>query len=127
MTRTELNKFRAILIAKQTELLAAMGRRDGIAIERTPDALDQLIFAAERELSTRSLDRQSGLLRNVRAALDRIADGAYGACLECDEEINPKRLHAMPWATLCIHCQEKADGNPQRRIAFQENYLRDAA
>jgi DnaK suppressor protein len=127
MTRTEVHKFRGILTAKQAELLQAIGRRDGIAIERTPDALDQLLFAAERELTTRRLDRQSGFLRNVRAALGRIADGVYGTCLECDQEISHKRLHAMPWVTLCIDCQEKADGNPQLHIALQRNFLRDAA
>ena len=127
MTRTELNKFRTILTAKHAELARATGRRDGIAIERTPDALDEVQLATEREIITRNLDRGTKLLRNVRAALDQIAEGAYGTCLECDEEISHKRLHAMPWATLCIACQERADGNPLRSFAPQERFLRDAA
>src|SRR5262249_28450175 len=127
MTRTELNKFLAILTTKHAELARAMGRRDSIAIERTPDALDEMQLAAERELTTRSLEHQSRLLSNVRAALVRIAEGVYGTCLECDEEISHKRLRAMPWATLCINCQEQADRNPHRRFAHQENFLRNAA
>ena len=127
MTRAQINEFRAILTAKQTELARATGRRDGIAIERTPDVLDQLQFASERELTTRSLELQSRSLRNVRAALDRIADGTYGACLECDEEISHKRLQAVPWATLCIACQERADRTPRREFASQPTFLQDAA
>ncbi len=126
MTRTELNKFRTILTAKHAELARATGRRDGIAIERTPDALDEVQLATEREIITRNLDRGTKLLRNVRAALDQIAEGAYGTCLECDEEISHKRLHAMPWATLCIACQERADGTPQRSLAPQDRFLRAA-
>ena len=127
MNRNELNRFRTILTAKHAELARATGKREGIAIERTPDALEEVQFATDRELTTRSLERESRLLRNMRAALDRIADGTYGACLECDEEISHKRLHAMPWATLCITCQERADRTPQRRIASQERFLQEAA
>ena len=127
MTRTELNKFQAILTEKHVELAWAAGRREGIAIERTPDTLDQIQFAAARELITRTLERQSELLRNVHAALDRIVEGSYGTCLECDEEITHKRLEAMPWATLCIMCQESADRSPRGSFASQDGFLRKAA
>src|SRR5580700_8634858 len=116
MTRTELDNFRGILTAKQAELARATGKRDGIVIERTADAVDEVQLAAERELTTRGLERESRLLRNVRAALDRIGEGTYGACLECDEEISPKRLRAVPWAAFCITCQELADQDSQRRF-----------
>ena len=127
MNRTELNKFQAILNTKHAELARALGRRDGIAIERTADTLDEIQLAAERELTTQGLERESKLLRNVRAALGRIVDGAYGTCLQCDEEISKKRLQAVPWAALCIACQEHADGSPRPSVAFQETVLRDAA
>src|SRR5262245_26865877 len=127
MTKAEFNQFHTILTAKQKELARAAGRREGIAIERTADTLDETTLPAERELTTRSLEQGSRLLRNVRAALDRIADGTYGACLECEEEISQKRLRAMPWATLCITCQERADGNQQRRFGSSQRFLMDAA
>jgi DnaK suppressor protein len=127
MTRTELNKFQTILTAKHTELARATGKRDGIAIERTPDVVDEVQLAAEREMITRNLDRESRLLRKVRVALGQIAEGTYGTCLECEEEISHKRLNAMPWATLCITCQEQADRTQQRRFVPQERFLMDAA
>src|SRR5215472_3204016 len=111
MTKAELNKFKNILEAKQAELLQFIRNRDGIAIEKSPDALDEVQRAAERELAIRNLDRESNLLRNVRAALRRIDDGSYGVCLHCEEDINPKRLNAVPWAPFCIQCQEQYDKN----------------
>ena len=122
MTRTELDQFQAMLAAKQAEVARAMGRREGITIERSPDALDETRFAAERELSSRGLERESKLLRRIRAALDRIAAGNYGACLECEEEISHKHLRAMPWASLCTSCQEHADRNPEAGLRPAEGY-----
>ena len=72
MTKTELNKYRNILEAKQAELEQVIRNREAITIEKSPDALDEVQHAAERELAIRNLDRESGLLRNVRAALRRI-------------------------------------------------------
>lgn len=111
MTKTELNKFKNTLEAKQAELVSFVSNREGIAIEKSPDALDEVQHAAERELAIRNLDRESNLLRNVRGALRRIQDGTYGTCLHCEEEISPKRLAAVPWTAYCIQCQELADRN----------------
>src|SRR6202047_2810489 len=109
MSPTELNKYKTILEAKQTELSAGLRNREDIAIEKTPDALDEVQLAGERELAIRNLDRESNLLRNVRGALARMADGSYGICMHCEEDISPKRLNAVPWAAYCIQCQEIAD------------------
>ena len=111
MNQTEMNKYRAILEAKQAELSAGLRNREDIAIEKTPDALDEVQLAGERELAIRNLDRESNLLRNVKGALGRIADGSYGVCLHCEEEIKTKRLDAVPWTKYCIRCQEAADRN----------------
>ena len=56
-----------------------------------------------------NLDRESSLLRSVRAALRRIDDGSFGVCLHCEEDISVKRLAAVPWTAFCIQCQEIAD------------------
>jgi len=109
MNRTDLEKYKRILEAKLVELSDGQRNRDEILIEKTPDALDEVQLAGERELAIRNLDREASLLRNVRAALFRINDGSYGICLHCEEEIKPKRLDAVPWAGYCIRCQEAAD------------------
>jgi DnaK suppressor protein len=109
MTKAELDKLKTILEAKQAELSGALRNRDEIAIEKAPDALDEVQLAGERELAIRNLDRDSNMLRQIRRALARIADGTYGTCLHCEEEISPKRINAVPWAAYCIKCQEQVD------------------
>ena len=110
-------KFKAVQRALETKLKearAALGHRDGIIIEAAADPIDTTQQAADRELETQNLDRNAKLVREILAAMDRIKDESYGLCLQCDEEIAPKRLAAIPWAELCIHCQEKADGSSVR-------------
>ena len=109
MSKSEIDKFRTALVAKQTELAPRLRKRDGIVIEKTPDALDEVHLATERELMTRNLERESNVLREVGAALSRIQQGNYGICTNCDEEIGVKRLKAVPWTPLCIACQERND------------------
>ena len=122
MTKTELEKFKKILLEKQTELENFVRNRDGIAIEKAADAIDEVQHATERELAIRNLDRETILLRNVRGALRRIADGSYGVCMHCDEDINIKRLNAVPWAPFCIQCQEEAD---RQRADGEETFEED--
>ena len=59
----------------------------------------------DRELDY-TLEENSGhVLAEIDAALDRIANGTYGRCTNCDGQIPVERLEALPWATLCIECQ----------------------
>lgn len=127
MKQTELEKYKAVLEAKQAELATGLRNREDIAIEKTPDALDEVQLAGERELAIRNLDRESNLLRNVRAALARIADGSYGVCLHCEEDIKPKRLDAVPWAAYCISCQEAADRHEFETNESMDDLLLSAA
>ncbi len=105
----QLKKYAGMLQRKEAELIAGLNNREGLATEPEPDFFDEIQRAADRALLFESLDRSSALLRNVRAALARLADGSYGECLRCGEEITAKRLAAVPWAALCLQCQEQAD------------------
>jgi DnaK suppressor protein len=104
MTKNELNRFQNILISRVTELERLGGYRDGIQVERSADQLDEIQRASERALAVCNLDREYSQLRNARAALRRIQEGSFGTCQECDEDIHPKRLAAVPWATFCHYC-----------------------
>src|SRR5204863_6546627 len=107
MNKTDLEKYKKILEAKQQELARGLRNRDEIVIEKAPDALDEVQLAGERELAIRNLDRDSNMLRQIKRALGRIADGSYGICGHCEEDISPKRVNAVPWAAFCIRCQEQ--------------------
>ena len=93
--------------------------RDQVYIEQTADEMDQLQAATTRELTVQNLDRFARLRREIEAALRRLDNGNYGACLSCGENIEAKRLRAVPWATYCIKCQEIADRNG---LADHERY-----
>ena len=58
-----------------------------------------------------ALEGQAALVRQeiaaTTAALDRIADGTYGACVSCGAEISAGRLEASPEAALCIDCAQQ--------------------
>jgi len=108
-TPVDPREFKQILGRKQAELVQALRNRDDIAIEKSPDQMDELQHGATLELAIQNLDRESTLLRDVKAALERIHDGSFGACLQCEWPISPKRLAAVPWAPLCIVCQQAAD------------------
>lgn len=105
-----------ILERKEAELVQVLRKQDGIAIEKSPDPMDEVQYASERDLAIRNVDRDSNLLREVRAALRRIHDGSFGTCIECEWAISPKRLAAVPWAPRCIQCQDTADRAGQETL-----------
>jgi len=105
----EINGFQELLERKQADLLSVLRNRDGIAIEKSADQMDEIQYATERDLAIRNVDRESNLLRDVKDALRRIREGSFGACIECESAISPKRLAAVPWAAYCIQCQEAAE------------------
>lgn len=109
MTPAEIRAHQNRLEVKERELAQILRSRDGIAIERSPDQMDEIQYASERDLAIRNADRDSSILRQVKAALLRIRGGGFGECIECEGEIPTRRLAAVPWAARCIGCQETAD------------------
>jgi DnaK suppressor protein len=109
MERAEIERFKGILHALRNEISQPGRKRDEIAVENAPDTLDRVQGAAERDLAIRQIESDFSRLQSVKLALARIEDGTYGTCLLCEEEISPKRLQALPWASYCIRCQDIAD------------------
>jgi DnaK suppressor protein len=124
---TEMGGIQEILERKAIELDRELRNRDGIAIEKSADQMDEIQYASERELAIRNVDRESHLLRQVKAALRRIDDGSFGTCVECESAISPRRLAALPWALLCIRCQEIADRDRLEGAESLGESLRNAA
>ena len=75
---TGVNGFQKILENKEAELARVLSKRDDIAIEKSADQMDEIQYATERDLAIRNVDRESKLLRDVKAALRRIPDGSFG-------------------------------------------------
>lgn len=107
MTKADFKTFRTTLESLLTELERA--NKAPIAAEATPEDLDRIQQAAERDYAISSLERNFTRMREVSAALRRLDKGNFGVCASCDEEITSKRLAAVPWAPFCLACQESAD------------------
>ena len=127
MRAIELDGFRKILKNRQAELSNGRSNREALAIETSADELDRIQQAQERDFVMGAIDRGSLRLREIRAALERIDNGTFGICLNCEEEITSKRLAAVPWTSLCIVCQEVAERVVSGPQNDDEQALPDAA
>ncbi len=84
MTPTQLAKLKLLLDVRLKALSSRLRNRENIAVERTPDVLDDVELSVELDLIIWSLDKGFAQLRYVTAALDRVAADTYGCCLRCD-------------------------------------------
>jgi DnaK suppressor protein len=109
-----INGFQKTLEQKEADLFELLRLRDGLTIEKSADPMDEIQYASERDLAIRNADRDFTLLRDVRSALQRIRDGDFGVCLDCESQIGENRLVAVPWAQRCIRCQNAADSGREQ-------------
>jgi len=103
----------ALLLAQREQLLAEVRARiaasgDGLGLANQSKLTDDDASAdAAAEMDVAMVIRESQELQEVEAALARIADGSYGRCADCGDDIAPARLKANPAALRCLACQEK--------------------
>jgi DnaK suppressor protein len=78
--------------------------------EDTQDSADRCVISvSEESLFERSSQRRT-VLGLIEAALKRIADGSFGICAGCGDEIQDQRLQALPWTQFCLRCQGELEG-----------------
>lgn len=109
MSATNVNRYKELLEKKRDELLAAAPVRTPATEpgSKSGDWIDQ--SSQESDLHVRLALKQtdSKLLRAIEEAIHRIDQGTYGICMECESEIAPARLEAVPWTRVCIECKAK--------------------
>jgi DnaK suppressor protein len=127
MTTKELAHFRTALELRQTELEELLRNREVIAVNLNSDMLDQIQHAQEREMAIGNLERASARLNEVRSALQAMQLGAFGICVDCEEEISMKRLAAVPWTTSCLACREAMDRRQSLTGDLSEEPILNAA
>jgi DnaK suppressor protein len=113
MDKKKVELFRKRLLAKQEELLRLVSKseQDGRQAdeEATQDIADKAANSYTKEFLFHQSDDHRRLLQLVTEALERLKNGSYGLCVACHEEVQVKRLEAVPWARHCIECQEKQE------------------
>ncbi len=70
-----------------------------------PDIGDMSSIAYNRDVLFNLSETQQQRIRDIDAALERIAQGEYGVCMECGEEISPRRMEVRPFSRYCIECK----------------------
>lgn len=64
----------------------------------------------EQEFTLSLMENDEETLGQIEAALERIEDGVYGSCVECEGKISKTRLNAIPYTALCIKCANRLEG-----------------
>ena len=104
--KEKLLKMREDLVKEISE--SAKTEKDDLKGE-IGDMYDHASCERERELTLLLGERERDKLAEINAALERIEDGTFGECEECGEKIQPGRLKAMPFTTVCVHCKSKEE------------------
>lgn len=73
------------------------------------DVVDAALDSVQDEISSQLAEVESRELARIEIALERMRQGEYGLCEACGTNIPMARLNALPYATLCIHCQREAE------------------
>ncbi|MHB1501107.1 MAG: TraR/DksA family transcriptional regulator [Candidatus Dormibacteria bacterium] len=104
------------LLARLAELeaeLATLNARPsepGAQVQYGKRAGDHIAQVTDQLTRARAAEQVEMLVEQVRAALLRIEEGAYGLCEACGRPIPEGRLAALPWATRCVDCAGAAGG-----------------
>ncbi len=108
MLHQDKDEVRQRLLAK-LEDVTRRDNRDELVRERCNDPMDQMQNRFEMDLTISVINNDWEIRKGVETALKLLDEDEYGICQDCGSEINPKRLEAIPWTTLCVYCQDEYD------------------
>lgn len=118
MKPQELKYFKKLLNERIDELMKGAGRTvSEMAGEEEvfADPNDRASQESERNLELRIRERERKLIFKMREALQRIEEGTFGICEECEEPISLQRLKARPVTTYCIECKTREEKRQKMR------------
>lgn len=109
--------LRKIMLEKRVQLMKEIQNQLGQSLteeqqrrfESAMDSGDQALLDLEREMGISLQEKRNRERQMIDEALVSLEEGTYGICVECDTEISAKRLAVMPFARLCVECQEKIE------------------
>jgi DnaK suppressor protein len=113
MDSKKIKETRRRLVGECENLIKSINRSrlaaEEIKLEKTEDEGDLAMISHETALIYNLHEGGFARLRSIQEAMKAIDHGRYGECVRCGNDINAKRLMAIPWATLCIRCQEETE------------------
>lgn len=121
MDKKDLKSFKDQLLAKKQALAKGIEHlaNDALKTSQRDAAGDLSAYSLhmadmatdnyDREFSLNLATNEQKILNRIDAALDKIEEGTYGLCELCNKKISKVRLKAVPYAELCVPCQEKEE------------------
>jgi DnaK suppressor protein len=110
MDAKKFEHYRKKLLEKKDELFQAVSKTEQYGREADEDSTQDIADKAANSYTKEFLFSQSSnerfILQLVNEALGRVEKGTFGYCISCENEIQQKRLEAVPWTRHCISCQE---------------------
>jgi RNA polymerase-binding protein DksA len=118
MSTTDFQRFRTALVTLRSRLtgdvshlkeetLRERAGTQGMSMSAPADVADQGSDLYEYEFNLSLLHNQEQTLAEIRDALERMDNGTYGKCEECQESIARPRLQALPYTRYCVACARK--------------------
>ncbi|MEK7856960.1 MAG: TraR/DksA family transcriptional regulator [Acidobacteriota bacterium] len=107
MNKKLLKETKQRLLDERTVLIGKLKDNDlSVDDSETPDPVDLAVRNYSKNVMLAVSENESRQLALIDEALRRVDDEEYGPCQNCENEISPKRLEAIPWARYCLNCQE---------------------
>ncbi len=104
-----LDKREALIQEIKQQLGQSVSEEQSRRLEAAMDSGDQALVDLDREMGISLQEMRNRERQLIDDALDSLDEGTYGVCADCEEEISEKRLHALPFARLCVECQSKRE------------------
>jgi DnaK suppressor protein len=120
MDENKLQEFRKELLDQRERLLIEVRQKrneaSALVDEGVPDPGDASVSEDLRDLLHRLGDNKREQILSIDSALERMAQGDYGSCAECGEEIDIRRLEIQPDTLWCVDCKGRME---QRQAALE--------
>lgn len=113
MDREKLNYHREKLLTMRRELIDKLNEKYSEAMsvggDGIQDSADEAYNLYNKNLLLGRVETDALKLRLIEQALQRIDNGTYGVCIECEEDIEQKRLEYVPFARYCTDCKTELE------------------
>lgn len=110
MSELNLEEIKDKLLAERETIARKLSNKDlSIDDSEMPDPVDLAVKNYSKNVMLFVSENESKQLVLINEALERLEDDEYGLCQNCENDVNPKRLNAVPWAKYCLACQELAE------------------
>lgn len=117
MKKADMQPYKERLLALRARLMGDVKAMADVALNDVHSSSMPIHMAElgsenyEQELTLSMMESEEGVLETIDEAIERVNQGTYGKCVECDAVVPKTRLNAIPHAAMCVRCAEKNESN----------------